>query len=75
MVRVHATRLMPVGEVALWYRGKLEWTGLLGSDVGTLQFDCVSVNVADQVRLERSMTGRDVDGVLRAIAAWWSEEG
>lgn len=75
MVRVHATRLMPVGEVALWNQGKLEWTGLLGSEVGMLQFDCVSINVADQVRLERSMTGRDVDCVLRAIAAWWSEEG
>lgn len=71
MVRVHATRLMPVGEVALWKEGRVAWRGLLGALVTEVEFDCVSLNVADAAKLERLLQGRGVRDVLAAIAEWW----
>ena len=36
MVKLHATRLMPNGEVALWSTGQLVWTGVVGAQVSAL---------------------------------------
>lgn len=71
MVRVHARRLMPVGEVALWNEGRVAWRGLLGAVVTGVEFDCVSLNVADAVKLERLLRGRGGSEVLATIAGWW----
>jgi hypothetical protein len=71
MVRVHATRLMPVGEVALWNEGRIAWRGLLGSLVTGVEFDCVSLNQVDAVKFERLLSGWGPGEVLSAIAGWW----
>lgn len=71
MVRVHATRLMPLGEVALWNGGRIAWRGLLGASVIGVEFDCVSLNQTDAMKLERLLRGRSRTDVLGAIAGWW----
>ena len=50
MVKMHATRLMPNGEVALWSKGQLIWSGVVGAHVSSMSFDAISMHVDDSVR-------------------------
>ena len=73
MVRLHPTRLMREGEVALWHAGTIVWTGSVGARIEGRNFDAVSMNVKDAERLaaigEVLLTKEDV---LEALASWWS---
>ena len=73
MVRLVATRLMPSGEIALWYDGKIFWLGTLRSDIGSLSFDAVSFSARDLTRANDLIGDLTVStDVLRtAIAEWW----
>jgi len=51
MVKLHATRLMPNGEVALWSKGQLVWSGAVGVRVSSVVFDAISMHVDDGVRM------------------------
>jgi hypothetical protein len=73
MVRLHATRLMRRGEVALWHGGTIVWQGNVGAKLDGVTFDAVSMNVEDGERLA-SLAGNeiaDVETVLAALADWW----
>ena len=50
MVKMHATRLMANGEVALWSKGQLIWSGVVGAHVSSMSFDAISMHVDDSVR-------------------------
>jgi hypothetical protein len=43
MVKVHATRLMRGGEVALWLDGEIVWSGSVGTQLKGVSFDAVSI--------------------------------
>jgi hypothetical protein len=51
MIRLHSTRLMRGGEVALWHRGKIVWQGSVGADVRGVMFDAVSLSTDDSARI------------------------
>jgi hypothetical protein len=73
MVRLHATRLMRRGEVALWHRGTIVWQGNVGARLHGVTFDAVSMNVEDGERLA-ALAGSEiaaVETVLAALADWW----
>ncbi len=73
MVRVHSTRLMSTGELLLWNRGKLVWSGRVGSEIGDLTFDAISICHCDEVRM-RGLIGEHTATVVlvrTAIARWW----
>lgn len=75
MIMLHHTRLMREGEVALWRAGKIVWQGAVGTMLEGVQFDAVSLNVDDGVRLVR-LLGRSAvtaDTVRATIADWWME--
>ena len=74
MIKLHRTRLMRAGEVALWYRGKLVWQGNVGADVRGVTFDALAMNVHDGERLtgllgERTLTA---EVALATLADWWA---
>lgn len=72
MVRLHATRLMRGGEVALWFDGAIVWSGVLGTRVPDLPFDVVSMHIDDGTRM-LAMIGDQLspDIVLNALSGWW----
>lgn len=73
MVRVHSTRLMREGEVALWREGTIVWKGCVGARVAEQDFDAVSMNVNDAERLaEINILLSTKEDVLEALAEWWS---
>ena len=55
MVKMHATRLMPNGEVALWSKGQLIWSGVVGAHVSSMSFDAISMHVDDSVRCSQQL--------------------
>jgi hypothetical protein len=73
MIKLHATRLMRAGEVALWRDGAMVWTGAVGTYLTDIAFDTVSLHVDDSAvmaaRLTRPATAIDV---LAALAEWWA---
>ena len=73
MVKLHATRLMANGEVALWSKGQLVWSGVVGAQVSSIAFDAVSMHVDDGMRM-RAMVGDQptADLVLSVLAGWWT---
>ena len=74
MVRVHSTRLMREGEVALWREGSIVWTGSVGSRIPGQDFDAMLLNVSDAERLaaipEVQLTK---EALLAALASWWPQ--
>jgi len=42
MIKLHGTRLMRSGEVALWRDGVVVWTGAVGAHLTDVIFDTVS---------------------------------
>jgi hypothetical protein len=72
MVRVHPTRLMREGEVALWRGGTIVWKGFVGARVEGHDFDAMSMNVKDADRLAASKAPMTKEEVLEALAGWWS---
>jgi len=75
MVRLHATRLMAAGEVALWNEGSIIWQGVVGSQIGAVHFDTISFSAFDCSRMQDLIgDGRiTCETVRRAIAEWWNE--
>ena len=72
MVKLHATRLMPNGEVALWSQGRLVWSGVIGAQVSSIAFDAISMHVDDGVRmLARVGEQSTADLVLSVLEGWW----
>ncbi|HEY8247047.1 MAG TPA: hypothetical protein VIG38_07170 [Hyphomicrobium sp.] len=73
MVRLHPTRLMRSGEVALWHEGKIVWLGSVGSDVRDITFDAVSLSTDDSLRITASIgEGAITAETIRAtLADWW----
>jgi hypothetical protein len=73
MVRLHATRLMRRGEVALWREGTIVWQGNVGAILHGVTFDAVSMNVEDGERMAALTAEKAVDAesVLAALADWW----
>ena len=55
MIRLHSTRLIRGGEVALWHRGKIVWQGSVGSEVRGVTFDAVSLSTDDSARFSASI--------------------
>jgi hypothetical protein len=47
MIKLHATRLMRSGEVALWRDGAMVWRGAVGAHLTGVIFDAVSLHVDD----------------------------
>ena len=47
MVRLHPTRLMRRGEIALWHRGTIVWRGHVGAKIQGVVFDAVSLSIED----------------------------
>jgi len=41
---------MANGEVALWSKGQLIWSGVVGAHVSSMSFDAISMHVDDSVR-------------------------
>jgi hypothetical protein len=74
MIRLHSTRLMRGGEVALWHRGEIVWQGSVGSNVRNLAFDAVSLNTEDEQRMSALLGERAItaDAVLATLADWWA---
>ncbi len=75
MVRLHATRLMAAGEVALWNEGSIIWQGVVGSHIGAVPFDAISFSAFDSTRMNDLIgDGRiTCEIVRRAIAEWWND--
>ncbi len=72
MVKLHATRLMPNGEVALWSQGRLVWSGVAGAQVSSIAFDAISMHVDDGVRMLATVGDQPTaDLVLNVLAGWW----
>ena len=72
MVKLHATRLMRSGEVALWCNGSIVWSGAVGAHVRDIAFDAVSMHVDDGVRMLATVGERPTaDHVLSVLAGWW----
>ena len=72
MVKMHATRLMPNGEVALWSKGQLIWSGVVGAHVSSMSFDAISMHVDDSVRMLAAVGDQPTaDLVLSVLAGWW----
>lgn len=46
------THLMREGEIALWHRGKIVWSGCLGAIVTGFEFDAVAISKCDLHRFE-----------------------
>lgn len=71
MARVIVTHLMREGEVALWHRGKIVWSGCPGAIVTGIEFDAVAISRRDLHRIDYYIENSDpTDLVCRAIAAW-----
>jgi hypothetical protein len=73
LIRLHQTRLMRRGEVALWHRGTIVWQGSVGVMINGVNFDAVSINVEDGERFTK-LTGRkavDAVSVVAALVGWW----
>ena len=47
MIKLHATRLMRAGEVVIWSKGAIVWTGAVGTHPAEVAFDTVSMHVDD----------------------------
>ena len=72
MVKLHATRLMANGEVALWSKGQLIWSGVVGAHVSSMSFDAISMHVDDGVRMRATVGDQPTaDLVLSVLAGWW----
>ena len=72
MVKLHATRLMANGEVALWSKGQLIWSGVVGAHVSSMSFDAISMHVDDSVRMLAAVGDQPTaDHVLSVLAGWW----
>ena len=72
MVKLHATRLIRNGEVALWSKGQLVWTGVVGVQVSSIAFDAISMHVDDGVRMLATVGDQPTaDLVLSVLAGWW----
>ena len=72
MVKLHATRLMANGEVALWSKGQLIWSGVVGAHVSSMSFDAISMHVDDGVRMLATVGERPTaNHVLSVLAGWW----
>ena len=72
MVKLHATRLMRSGEVALWFNGSIVWSGSVGARVCDIDFDAVSLHVDDGVRMLATVGDQPTaDHVLSVLAGWW----
>ena len=74
MIKLHKTRLMRDGEVALWHQGKIVWRGLVGSNVGDVTFDTLSMNLQDGERLNARVGEEKLTAgvALGALAEWWN---
>ena len=74
MIKLHQTRLMRDGEVALWYRGKIIWRGFVGSHICDVTFDTVSMNLQDGERLSSRVGDETLteEVALVALAEWWT---
>ena len=73
LIRLHQTRLMRPGEVALWHHGTIVWQGSVGATINNIVFDAVSINVEDGQRLTGLTDGKAFDAVsvVAALADWW----
>src|SRR4029079_7296334 len=72
MVKLHATRLMANGEVALWSKGQLVWSGVVGAHVSSMSFDAISMHVDDSVRMRAAPGDQPTAAlVLGVLAARW----
>ena len=72
MIKLHATRLMRSGEVALWSRGRIVWSGAVGARVCDIDFDAVSLHVHDSARMLETVGDHPTaDLVLHVLAGWW----
>jgi hypothetical protein len=73
MVKLHSTRLMRGGEVALWLNGEIVWTGSAGAALRNISFDAVSMHVEDATRIS-SVDGSPLTPahVLQTLADWWN---
>ena len=74
MIKLHSTHLMRSGEVALWHRGRMVWTGVVGSDVRGVTFDTLAMNVRDREQIGALLGERELtaENALAALAAWWA---
>jgi len=74
VIKLHHTRLMREGEIALWRGGKIVWQGAVGTILDGITFDAVSLNIEDGARLSRKMgtTVVTAETVGATIADWWS---
>jgi hypothetical protein len=75
MIKLHATRLMRGGAVALWHDGKIVWSGCVGTEIRRVQFDAVTLNTDDGVRMSALLGGVGpvtAEAVLGTLAEWWS---
>ena len=68
MVKLHATRLMRGGEVALWHEGRIVWSGNVGAVVRGVTFDTVSMHVEDAVRISNGSAAVSQAQVLQKLA-------
>ena len=68
MVKLHTTRLMPVGRVLLWQDGRIVWEGAVGAVPDVMSFDAISMNVADGARL---VDKASPERVRELLATWW----
>jgi hypothetical protein len=73
MVKLHATRLMRAGEVALWSDGVIVWSGRVGAHVSGIDFDTISMHVDDSAQMTARLSKpAQAEEVLAALAGWWS---
>lgn len=72
MIKLHASRLMRGGEVALWHGGRMVWRGSIGDNVGDIAFDAVSLSIDDGARMQARLAGVLTADVTRdALRTWW----
>ena len=72
MIKLHATRLMRVGEVLLWREGAIVWNGVVGAHLTDVSFDTVSMHVDDSALMAARVSRQaSAEEVLAALADWW----
>jgi hypothetical protein len=72
MVKVHATRLMRGGEVALWRNGQIVWSGNVGAALKDISFDAISIHIEDAAKLVGPDDVTTPQSVLQTLAEWWN---
>ena len=59
MIKLHATRLMPSGEIVLWREGAIVSSGAVGAYVRDVAFDTVSMHIDDSAMMATRVSNRD----------------